>query len=210
MIETRELICGYQKFAVTKELNLYFNEGIYLIYGPNGSGKTTILKTISGLLRPIKGKVYICGREAHRDRSVLKNLFYLSEKINPPEFLKTKEYLSVVSSFYGLEIRRTTEKVKEFLNQFDLSWILDKSISDLSQGQRRLVQLISTYGVARKVNILDDPLIGIDVETYGEIVKILLTELNGVTIVSDKTHDFWKFAKKLKIEKGVVKEQNGF
>ncbi len=132
MIETRELICGYGKFAVTKKLNLCFNEGTYLIYGPNGSGKTTILKTISGLLRPIKGKVYLCGREIHQDRSVLKNLFYISEKINPPEFLKTKEYLGLVSSFYGLEIRRTIEKVEEFLNQFDLSWILDKSISDLS------------------------------------------------------------------------------
>lgn len=57
--------------------------------------------------------------------------------------------------------------------------------------------------------MLDDPLIGIDVETYGKVVEILLTKLNGVTIVSDRTHDFWKFAKKLKIEKGEVKEQSG-
>ncbi|MDI9645510.1 MAG: ATP-binding cassette domain-containing protein [Archaeoglobales archaeon] len=120
MIDTKELICGYGKFAVTKELNLCFNEGIYLIYGPNGSGKTTILKTISGLLRPIKGKVYFCGRDIYRERRILKNLFYLSEKINPPEFLKTKDYLGFVFSFYGLELRRTIEKVKEFLNQFDL------------------------------------------------------------------------------------------
>lgn len=209
MIETKELICGYGKFAVTKELNLRFNEGIYLIYGPNGSGKTTILKTISGLLRPIKGKVYFCGRDIYRERRALKNLFYLSEKINPPEFLKTKDYLGLVFSFYGLELRRTIEKVKEFLNQFDLGWLINANISNLSQGQRRLVQLISAYGTARKVNILDDPLLGIDIETYGEIVKNLLTKLNGVTIASERTYDFWKFAKKLKIEKGEVKEQSG-
>ncbi len=87
MLEVRKLVCGYGKLRLTGEINLKF-EGVTLLYGPNGVGKSTFLKTLAGILKPIGGEVLIDGESITENRGIL---FYLTERIDVPEYVAVKD-----------------------------------------------------------------------------------------------------------------------
>ena len=184
MLKLERLVCGYGRRRITKEITMEL-DGVTLIYGPNGVGKSTFLKTLAGIIRPISGRVII---EAER-----KDVFYLSEKIDVPEGITAKEYCLVFVALYGANRRKSLRRMEEALEVLGITHLADSNLSQLSQGQRRMVQLSIPFALQRKVNLLDDPLVGIDRKAIR--IKELIDGIaeNGVVVITDRSEDFWNF-----------------
>ncbi len=158
-LELRSLQCGYQ-FPLCN-LTMNFCTGDHLLfYGPNGIGKSTLLKTLAGLLPPLEGEVVFQGRNPWRQRAIRQEMFYLSETIRVPSFLTPMEYVALIADFYG--VRPAPKRLEEGIALLDIGAYRDKPLGKCSQGQKRRVQLLAAYVMQKPLTLCDDPLIGID------------------------------------------------
>ncbi len=180
----RNLACGYE-FPLL-ELSLELGRGEHVVvYGPNGTGKTTLLKTVVGLIKPLSGEVLVLGKPPRRGTRVMRNIFYLPETVELPPYLRVGEYAKLVFDIYGE--RPDAQRIKEGMKLFELESLYGRKLGELSQGQKRKVQLLVAYSLGRELTVLDDPAIGID-DSGEELVRILVEELSekGAVLVTSR------------------------
>lgn len=176
-LELNSLQCGYQ--TPLFELNLRFESGeSMLFYGPNGIGKTTLLKTVAGLLPPLRGTVAFRGHSPHREKAIRKFIFYLPETIQVPDFLTPVEYVSLIADFY--EEKPDGKRLEEGMAILGITDYRNKPLSQCSQGQQRRSQLLAAYVLQKPLTLCDDPLIGIDQDRE----QILQSFVRGITSTS--------------------------
>ncbi len=158
-LELKSLQCGYQYPLCN--LTMTFHTGEHLLfYGPNGIGKSTLLKTLAGLLPPLKGEVRFQGRNPWRQRAIRQEMFYLSETIQVPSFLTPIEYVALIADFYGARPNR--KRLEEGIALLDIGDYRNRPLGKCSQGQKRRAQLLAAYVMQKPLILCDDPLIGID------------------------------------------------
>ncbi|WP_202319940.1 ABC transporter ATP-binding protein [Archaeoglobus neptunius] len=189
MLKVENLVCGYGGTAITREISMEF-EVPTLIYGPNGVGKSTFLKTLAGMLRPVSGRVVRC--------VPAREVFYLTEKIDVPEYITPRDYVLVFCSLYGVDRREALRRLEDGLMFFGIDDLADWPFSTLSQGQKRMVQLTLPYVLKRRVNLLDDPLVGIERKSFrkaADLIKELAT--HGVVVVADRDVEVWSSCKRV-------------
>ncbi len=183
---------SYDSHAVLEDVSFSINHGDFLgIIGPNGGGKTTLLKLCLGLLRPKKGKVEIYGKEPVKMRKILG---YIPQNPNPnPNF--PVSVLDVVlmgrisHSKPGKRFRRDDyESAKEALSRVGMAEFLDSPIEKLSGGQRQRVFLARALATEPKILLLDEPTTGIDAPSQSMLFE-LLKELNSQMTIVLVTHD---------------------
>ncbi len=159
ILQVQNLYSGYQQPLLHVDFTL--NEGEHLVlYGPNGSGKSTFMKTLAGLLPPLSGAVLYDGRSVHKTKSLAAAIFYLPEKVELPEFLTPREYVTLMAEFY--RTRPDAQRLQAGLELLGLTALAQSPIKICSMGQKRRVQLLAAYVLQRPFTLLDDPLIGID------------------------------------------------
>ncbi len=158
-LELQSLRCGYQVPLCNLSLHLQTGEHV-LFYGPNGVGKSTLLKTLAGLLPPLGGAVTFDGESLHRRRMLRQRVFYLPETIQVPDFLTPLEYVGLVAEFY----REKTDpmRLQEGIRLLDIGGYQERPLGQCSQGQQRRSQLLAAYVLQKPLILCDDPLIGID------------------------------------------------
>ena len=102
MIEIRNLDFSYKKSPVFNNINLTFPQGcIYGLLGENGVGKTTLLKLICGLLRPVHGTVTLDGLTAHdRQPEMLQRIVFLPDEVSLPDNSTPQRYVDELMPFY--------------------------------------------------------------------------------------------------------------
>ncbi|MDR2661400.1 MAG: ABC transporter ATP-binding protein, partial [Treponema sp.] len=164
MLEIRDLFCGYGGDDVLKGVNLTVKEGdFFCIAGPNGCGKTTLLKAAAGLL-PFRGSVTINGREtASLSRKELaRRLALLSQRgelyfpYTVYDTVAMGRYARTTSRFGGL---RATDRdvIQGVLEALELEGIRDELINELSGGQLQRVFLARTLVQEPEIILLDEP-----------------------------------------------------
>lgn len=187
LFELKNLSCGYNKDVIIKHLNMKVEEGDFIcIVGPNGAGKTTLIKTILGLIKPLKGDVIF-----HNLKPSFIGYMPQESKIDSRFPASNMEVvlsgtLNKVKHFY------TKEDKKRALNNFKLLGITklkDKSFKDLSGGERQKVLLARSLSATSKLLILDEPSNNLDSKSKKDLYK-LIEELNnnGLSIIMI-THD---------------------
>lgn len=115
----------------------------------------------------------------------MRSVFYLPETINLPPYLRANEYVELIFDIYGE--RPNHERIHSGLELFGIESLYRKRIGELSQGQKRKLQLLVAYSLGRPLTVLDDPAIGID-ESGDKLIKDLINLLveNGAVLVASR------------------------
>jgi ABC-2 type transport system ATP-binding protein len=134
--------------------------------GPNGSGKTTTARMLSGLLEPSSGVVEYDGRDIRDDLLVYRRrLGYIPEEPHLYPFLSGREYLELIGRLREMPETLLARKIDGFLQLFNLSGAADQSIAAYSKGMRQKIVISAALLHDPDVVIFDEPETGLDVTT---------------------------------------------
>ena len=186
LIQINDLSAGYNKMPVIRHVNLkVFSNDFVGVIGPNGGGKTTLLKIISGLLQPLSGSIEFSNEVADR-----KSIGYLPQVKNIDRKFPITVF-DVVRS--GLMLNRGIEnpanekqKVAEILKESGIEGISRKAIGEISGGQMQRVFLCRALISDPKILLLDEPDTFVDNTFEGELYEKLqlLNEKMAIILVS--------------------------
>ena len=169
-----------------KGIDLEVPEGkIFGLLGPNGAGKTTTINIICGLLAPTSGKVRIMGHSWHSNAPDIRQIIgVVPQDIALYPQLTARENLSFIGAMYGLKGKQLRERIDRLLNLFGLQQFSNRQISTYSGGMKRRANLIAGILHNPRILFLDEPTVGIDVQSRSVILDHL-RQMNkeGTTII---------------------------
>ncbi len=167
--------------AAIRNLSLQVPEGaIYGLIGPNGSGKTTTLRVLLGLLAPDEGNSTIFGEDSQRmSKACRQQIGYLSEEPYPYDMVFT-DCLEFSSRFFPVW---DWAWCKYLIERLEVD--ANKKLSEMSLGQRRVAELLLAVAHKPRLLVLDDPAVGLDAIVRQEILWTLLeaAQEEGTTVV---------------------------
>ena len=160
-----EIIGLHKSFGKVKAvdgLDLTIEKGqVFGLLGPNGSGKTTTIKVLCGLLKKDKGEARVLGEKV-RSRSYLPRIGYMPQETALYEDLTVGENLKLFAGIFGLKNSRFEQREKEVLELVDLYERKDFLLSNLSGGQKHRISLAASMLHSPEVLFLDEPTVGVD------------------------------------------------
>jgi len=179
---------GKKENLVLNSINFEVNEGeIFTILGPNGEGKTTLIKLMTKLLNPSKGNIYYQGKNiAKIGEKYYKEIGCVLEgNRNTYWFLSAMENILYFGRLYGLKDDYIVEKGTELLEFFGLINDKDKKVGQFSLGMQQKLSIIISLIHKPRILFLDEPTLGLDVVSKIDIIEMLkyLTKTEGVTII---------------------------
>lgn len=181
MIRLNQIEKKFGKFEVLKGISLNIEPGkITAIVGPNGSGKTTIIKTILGLVKPDDGDILINEKSILGDFLYRKDIGYMPQTASFPENLTVKEVIRMIC-----DLRNVKMNLNDYLiNKLNLSAELGKQIKNLSGGNKQKVSALIALMFDPSIIILDEPTAGLDPVSSSHFKEIILDEKKkGKTII---------------------------
>ena len=208
-IEVINLSKTYKSKEAVNNINFRINENeIVGLLGPNGSGKTTTIGMILGLLKPTSGKVLINGMDIEKNKiSLLHKINFISPYIELPKKLTVKQNLIVYGKLYNvLNINNTIEYLVEKLRLSDL---LNRITGELSSGQKNRVSLAKALINNPSVLLLDEPTASLDPE-IGDFVRTFLENYKkekkiSILLASHNMNEVTRLCKKILMMKdGVI------
>jgi ABC-2 type transport system ATP-binding protein len=173
---------SYGARPVLQDISFKIERGSILgLLGPNGTGKTTMIKIIAGLIRDYQGKVFIDGHspDAHT-KSVVS---YLPEKTYLHSWMKAGDAIAMFADFYADFDRRKSD---EMMTRFSLD--LNMPVKNMSKGMQEKLQLILVMSRNAKLYLLDEPLGGIDPASRSMILDIILENYSEDASLLISTH----------------------
>jgi ABC-2 type transport system ATP-binding protein len=167
VLEASHLNKRFFGVTVVNDVNLVVRPGEILGYlGPNGSGKTTTARMLTGLLEPTSGTTSWRGHNIHSDLVAFRRrLGYVPEEPHLYSFLSGREYLQLVARLRELPDRASEAKMSALLELFGLAGAAGQSISAYSKGMRQKVLIIAALLHNPDLLIVDEPETGLDVTT---------------------------------------------
>ncbi len=157
MIEFKNIQKKFGKQQVLHGIDLKFDTpGIFAILGPNGSGKTTIIKSLMGMVHPSSGEISFKG-QVKKGNDYRKHISYLPQIARFPENLTVAEFFDFIEN-----IRGEADRKNELIDVFGVEVFLKKKLRTLSGGMRQKVNLVSALMYDTEVIVLDEPTIGLD------------------------------------------------
>ncbi|MFN3478820.1 MAG: ABC transporter ATP-binding protein, partial [Thermodesulfovibrionales bacterium] len=189
-------------------MDIAFSGGQFIgLLGANGSGKTTILKLLSGFLRPSSGVVRLWGRDmrTYKNRDRAKLICYLPQILDMNIPFKVKELVSM--GLYPYEIMPELT-IDEALDMVGLREKADMNLTNLSGGERRRAFIAMTLLQGAGILLLDEPLANLDIKYQIELLRMLqeLRDKKGITIIM-ALHDInmaFKFERIILIKEGRI------
>jgi len=186
MIQIKNVEFSYSRNSkLFTGLDLSLSPGhIHGILGKNGEGKSTLLKMISGMIFPQKGKIEVLGLEPQkRQPEMLREIFFLPEEL-PPITLSIENYEKVYAPFYP---NFSHEQFQNYLQEFEIN--SGKSqINKLSYGQKKKVFMAFGLATNTKIVLLDEPTNGLDIPSKAQFRKMTASALEDERIMLISTH----------------------
>ncbi len=182
MFECHELTKDYGKSLALDRVDLDLESGrIVGLLGPNGSGKTTMIKIAAGLLQPTYGRIYIDGKKPSEDTKAF--VAYLPDRDFLPDYMNCDQLVEFYEDFYpDFNIR----KALEMLRNLGVDPVMP--LKKMSKGTREKVQLVLTMSREAKVYLLDEPIAGVDPATRDYILHTIINNYSPDALVIISTH----------------------
>jgi len=181
MIEIKNLNFSYKKTPVFENINLSFPQGsIYGLLGENGVGKTTLLKMICGLLRPVNGTCCVDGMTCHdRLPEMLQRIVFLPDEVMLPDNSTPQRYVDELGPFYPNFDNGTFLQLMQ-----NLEVEPDRKFREMSFGQQKKSLIAASLSLGTDYILLDEPTNGLDIPSKSQFRSILSrTADEGKTII---------------------------
>ena len=175
LVEVQNLKKNYGDKQAVKSISFKINENEILgLLGPNGSGKTTTIGMMLGLLKPTSGEILIEGDKIEEDRiKILQKINFISPYIELPKKLTVKQNLIVFGKLY--KINNLNDRIDYLTSKLRLSDILNRITGELSSGQKNRASLAKSLINDPKVLLLDEPTASLDPE-IGDFIRSFLED----------------------------------
>lgn len=162
-----------------------YEKEIFGFLGPNGAGKTTTINMLNTLIKPTKGYAEIAGLQLGKDDAKIRAIIGLvPQELTADDELTGMENILLQASLYDVDKRMAKERAKELLEMVELTDAANRLVKTYSGGMRRRLELVMGLIHRPKILFLDEPTLGLDVQTRAKIweyIKMLRNEY-GVTI----------------------------
>ena len=180
-----------KKTFVIRDFDLKINRGeIFGLLGPNGAGKTTLISMMCGLLSPTSGEILVNGLNFKSNRKeILKKIGVVPQEYALYPTLTAYENLEFFGSLYNLTGKELKSRIEWGLEKVNLSDFRNRPIKDFSGGMKRRINLLTGILHRPEVLFLDEPTVGVDLQSK-EVIISILEELNsnGTTIIYTSHH----------------------
>jgi len=181
VLEIKQLTKRYNSKPVVDDVSFRIEPGdVYGYLGPNGSGKTTTVKMLTGLVEPDFGTIYLDGRDIRTELiAYRKRLGYVPEEPHLYPYLTGKEYLELVGRLRSIPERSLAHKAGALLELFNIGAYQYTAISSYSKGMKQKILICAALLHNPDVLIFDEPLSGLDVTSvlvFKDMVKWLAAE----------------------------------
>ncbi|MDD2636404.1 MAG: ABC transporter ATP-binding protein [Bacteroidales bacterium] len=207
LLKIQNLLIGYNK-ALTTHINLTATAGdIICVVGRNGTGKSTLLNTLAGVIMPIEGNVYIDGNEInrikHTERSCI--ISYVSSRLDYLSNIKIFDLVAIGRSPYTNIFDKKSENdrkiIKQYLEDFDIDHIKDKPLYSVSDGERQRAMICRAFVQETPVILLDEPTAFLDYYSKNQLLlKLSELALKNKKCIVFSSHDLeiaFKFVSKI-------------
>ena len=167
-------------------LNLQVRKGErFGLFGPNGAGKTTLMNLMTGVLQVKEGAISLLGHQiGHQSKEVNKLFGFVPQDFSFYQELSPAENLEFFGAWAGLNQQQINQRTDELLHILGLSDVKDKPVEKFSGGMKRRVNLAIGVIHNPQVLFLDEPTVGVDVQTRHAIMNYLRTlNDNGTTLI---------------------------
>lgn len=183
ILECRDLNKAYKKnFPVLHNFNIDIPAGkIIGLLGPNGCGKSTLMKLIAGLLQPDSGEITVGGRPVGEKSKAL--ISYLPERTYFNSSMKVEELVDYFEDFY-----EDFDTAKAYKLLADLAIDTKANLKSLSKGTKEKVQLILVMSRNAKLYLLDEPIAGVDPAAREYILSTIVSNYNPEATIIITTH----------------------
>ena len=175
LVEVKNIKKNYGKNEAVKGISFNIKEDEILgLLGPNGSGKTTTIGMLLGLLKPTSGEILINSQKLEGNRiEILEQINFISPYIELPKKLTVKQNLTVYGKLY--KINNINERIEFLSEKLRLGGLLNNITGELSSGQKNRVSLAKALINEPKVLLLDEPTASLDPEV-GDFVRSFLED----------------------------------
>lgn len=200
MIVVNNLCTGYSRASpLLKNFSYQFDNEIYGILGESGCGKTTLLRTIAGLTKPLSGEVIIDGVQIKKPNK--NGVYMLHQNYTSFDWLTCLDNILIAKKIQGNVTEEDVNNAKQMLDAVKLSKDADKYPRQLSGGMRQRLALARTLFVNPKIILMDEPLSALDGKTRGEMQDLILDiherTKNTILMVTHSTEEANKICDKI-------------
>ena len=157
--------------------------------GPNGSGKTTTMKMLTGIIRADVGKITINGFNIRHDPIKAKeSIGYIAD--SPDMFLRLKghEFLELIGDIYHVPEKKRRERIESLCTRFELNSALSSPMMSYSHGMRQKIMVVAALMHEPPVWILDEPMVGLDPKSAFELKQLMRDHAKKGNAVFFSTH----------------------
>lgn len=192
VLKVENLSCGYDEKTVIKDISFSVEEGNFLgIIGPNSTGKTTLFRALTGILKFHKGSVLYKNRPIHKipPLDFARETAVISQGIEMPFAFSVEEFVLMGrfphSGRFGILTPRDYEALEKVLNFTDISSLRHRKISELSAGEKQRAVLAQGFIQEPKLLLLDEPTAHLDIAHQVQILDLVkkLNKEKGLTVI---------------------------
>jgi iron complex transport system ATP-binding protein len=192
ILEIKNLSCGYDSQIILSDINLTVEKGKLLgIIGPNGSGKTTLLRAITGVIRPKEGNIFFEDKDIYQIglKELAKKIAVVPQSIITNS-MTVEEFVLLgriphYKKFQFFETKKDQEIVRKAFELTDTFKLKNRSILEISSGERQLVLIARALAQEPKLLLLDEPTAHLDIGHQIKIMNLIkkLNEKEGLTVL---------------------------
>jgi len=190
IIKASKLTRHFEHVKAVQALDLEIEQGqIYGFLGPNGSGKTTAMRMLIGLLSPTSGEIQVLGHALPQQAEAVRlQIGYMTQKFSLYDDLTVLENLKFIANIYGLPVKHQSKRINELLSIYGLEKKQSQLAGSMSGGQRQRLSLAAATLHHPKILFLDEPTSAVDPENRRDFWEQLFDLSDQGTTILVSTH----------------------